>query len=87
MWQTNLPGTDLTGKIPENMKILRFELLDSDFALHCRPFLDHDIGLPVINKSDRSNHKMMLTEKIEGMIYDKYKWIFDSGFYVRCKDF
>jgi len=76
------------GEIPENMKILRFESLASDFALHCRPYLDRDVGLlPVINKSDKSNHKMMLTEKIEGMIYDKYKWIFDSGFYVRRKDF
>ena len=75
------------GEIPGNMKILRFESLDSDFALHCRPYLDRDVGLPVINKSDRSNHKIILTEKIEGMIYNKYKWIFDSGFYERCNDF
>jgi hypothetical protein len=73
----------LNGRIPDNMVILRFESLAADFAAACPKFLKRTTELPLVNSSDRGAFEAYLTSEAEQAIFNKYRWLFDNGFYER----
>lgn len=70
-----------------NIKILRYEHLESDLNSELSSFGYSHISIPRINVSDErdaaSYHQYIRTPEVEAAIYNKYKWIFEQGFYVR----
>ena len=120
--ESGLPGIEhyyeIDGKLPKNIRLLRFENLDQDLA---RVFVDNKIKtdkirglksipkrsvlkapvsvltetlsifklykpyrLPQINiTGKKNNHRDLLSKESEQAIYNKYKWVFDNGYYER----
>jgi hypothetical protein len=73
----------LNGRIPDNMVILRFESLAADFDAVCSKFLKQTTELSLVNSSDRGAFEAYLTAEAEQAIFNKYRWLFDNGFYER----
>ena len=73
----------LNGKFLPNMKILRFEALDLQIKLHLGQFFPNYSPLPRVNKTNRKDYHDYIDPVIERFIYQKYKFIFDYGFYPR----
>ncbi len=120
--ETGLPGIqhyyEIDGKIPNNLKILRFEKLDEDLKdvfVGNRVKTDRLRGIKRIPKRDgiknplsflmevlsvfqiyqpyrlpqlnrtkkKTSLQDVLTPEVEQAIYEKYKWVFDNGYYTR----
>lgn len=77
----------LDGSIPSNLRIVRFENLEAD--------LDRAIGelcrvagrLPRLNATPHAPYAKYLSPATEEAIYQKYRWLFDRGFYRRETEF
>ncbi|HEX3663859.1 MAG TPA: sulfotransferase domain-containing protein [Rhizomicrobium sp.] len=83
-----LPGRiedwfEIAGRRPANLHILRFETLQSDLAQVLAPYCRIVSPLPRLNASTRAPYKDYLTPAIEEAIYNKYRWLFEQGFYPR----
>jgi hypothetical protein len=83
-----LPGRiedwfEIDGRMPPNLRILRFETLDAGLSRALAPFCRIVSPLPQLNASAHAPYKEYLTPEIEEAIYQKYRWPFDRGFYVR----
>ena len=74
----------LDGRIPCNLQVLRFELLEEDFTQ-----LANFLGLPrtgPLPKENVTSHRPYseyMTPRMEEFVYRRYKWMFDSGRYPR----
>jgi hypothetical protein len=74
------------GKMPENMRIVRFENLEVELLDIVTPLF------PIVHKLERRNvtlhppYSEYLSPDTEAAIYRKYRWIFDSGLYPRETD-
>ena len=84
----HLPGRiedwfEIDGRIPANLRILRFETLQADLARELAPFCRMVSPLPWLNASAHAPYRDYLTPRIESAIYQKYRWPFDRGFYSR----
>ncbi len=73
----------INGRQPENLRIFRFESLQDDFDAFASEFQLKSIPLPHINQSAHGHYSTYLTEKSEAAIYNKFKYLFDNGFYSR----
>ena len=70
-----------------NLRILRFENLEEELNTELQAIGYGPITLPRINVSDerrgRAFHEAIRTKEVENAIYEKYRWIFEHGFYTR----
>ena len=85
-----LPGRiedwfEIDGRMPANLRILRFETLQTDLAHAIGPFCRMVSPLPRLNASAHAPYTDFLTPAVEEAIYSKYKWVFDCEFYPRKK--
>jgi hypothetical protein len=76
---------EIDGRMPSNMRILRFETLEADLARLIAPYCRTSAPLPRLNASSHAPYKEYLTPEIEDAIYRKYRWPFDRGYYAREK--
>ncbi|MGH6888554.1 MAG: hypothetical protein ACREHF_05065 [Rhizomicrobium sp.] len=84
----HLPGRiedwfEIDGHFPANLRILRFEKIDSDLRRIVEPYCPVASPLPRLNTSDHAPYNRYLTAETETAIYSKYRWLFDRGFYAR----
>lgn len=73
----------LDGELLPNMKILRFENLDQQIKLHLGEYLPGFEAAPALNATRHKDYSSYLTRETEAAVYEKYRWIFDKGFYPR----
>lgn len=73
----------IDGKRPENLRIIRFEKLREDFDRLAGELGFQSIELPHINPSSHGHFLKYLTKPSEVAIYNKFKYLFDEGFYER----
>jgi hypothetical protein len=79
-WLTTADGTQ-----PENLRILRFETLQADFSSALGE-LGHDApDLPTVNVSEHDHFTTYLTPASELGIYEKFRYLFDQGYYERLQ--
>lgn len=69
------------GKVPENLKIIRFENLEVEVPNILKPFQCRIIPFPHKNKSDETMAVSSLSLAALQNIRKKYSWIYDQGFY------
>lgn len=74
----------IDGQCPENLEMIRFENLAEDFTRAAQPFIKAGTGaqFPHLNASKPQNplHELINDEVLE-LIYDKHRFMFDSGLY------
>lgn len=73
----------LNGEMLRNMKILRFEDLDNEIALHLKDYVRDAETLKKKNATVRQGYHEYISADVEEAIYRKYQWVFDQGFYAR----
>ena len=73
----------MDGCRPENLKIIRFEHLQEDFDALSRAFGFASIPFLHLNASTHDHYLKYLTPTAEEAIYQKFKYLFDEGFYER----
>ncbi len=72
------------GEIPSNLKIARFESLETDVKDALASIgIESDAEFPWKNRSRHDEYLSYYTKEAEEAIYQKYKWVFDAGFYER----
>jgi hypothetical protein len=74
----------IEGVVPSNMIILRFEQLEADFrkALKTTGIADPP-RLRTVNATKHADYREYLTARAEQAIYERFRWVFDQGFYPR----
>jgi hypothetical protein len=83
-----LPGRverwfEIDGRMPANMRVLRFETLEPDLHRALAPYCRTLFPLPHQNASVHRPYAEYLTPEIEAAIFRKYRWLFEKGFYPR----
>lgn len=73
----------IAGKRPSNLWVIRYEDLQKDFDRLAEEFGFKSIKLPHLNPSSHDHYLKYLTERSEIAIYNKFKYLFDNGFYPR----
>lgn len=73
----------LDGRMPDTLRVLRFENLAADFDAVCSGFLTGRTPLPRLNATEHGTVDQHLTPSSETAIFQKYRWLFDTGFYPR----
>jgi hypothetical protein len=73
----------LKGKMPDNLRALRFENLACDLPRIVGQFYPIRREIPRLNASEHRHYREYLTAESEAAIYRKFRWLFDSGFYKR----
>jgi hypothetical protein len=72
------------GKLPENLHIVRQEYMDADLAQALSEVgIEVTRRVPVDNESLHDDYRTYYTELSESIVYEKYRWIFDQGWYKR----
>jgi hypothetical protein len=74
---------EIDGRMPENLRIVRFENLEEEFRRAVGEFCPTAASLPRLNASDHEPYASYLTPVSEEAIYKKYRWLFDRNFYAR----
>jgi len=74
---------ELDGKMPENLRIIRFETLEADLRHAVGQLYPISAGLRRLNATAHAPYQSFLTRKSEEGIYRKYRWLFDRQFYRR----
>ena len=74
---------EIEGKIPENLKIARFESLESDLHRLVGQLYPIKRGLEKLNATTHESYKEYLSPEAEEAIYRKYSWLFDQNYYQR----
>ena len=72
---------EMDGRIPGNMKIVRFENLAEEITDLVKPYTIADVGFPHRNKSPENFARPALPVEAIQSIYNKYQWIYEKGFY------
>lgn len=74
----------LEGKVLPNLKILRYENLVGDLQDALRRLgIERIPELPHENKSFHADIRLYYTKAAEEIVYQKYRWAFDAGWYER----
>ena len=76
----------LEGTIPSCVELVKFEELNVAFPRAIQPFLqpNKSLSFPSLNQTKYQNYSHdIFTEEIKELIYNKHKWMFDSGLYSR----
>lgn len=74
----------INGAIPENLVVIKHEQLYSDLA-EVLAELNITLKNPItkVNSTKHADYHQYLTPQAEEAIYQRYQWLFDSGFYSR----
>lgn len=76
----------LDGVIPPNLRILRFENLADDLRSALATVgINEAVELPQNNVSVHAPFLSYYTRVAEEAVYQRYKWVFDQGFYSRLE--
>lgn len=73
----------LEGVALPQLRCLRHEHLAEDFAREVGPYLSGFTSLPTVNVSGEDARAMALSNAAEQAIWEKYRWLFESGHYPR----
>ena len=76
----------LDGVIPDNLRVIRFEHLAEDLLSALASI--GIVGAPELPWDNRSDHRPYATyysPSAEAAVYDRYRWVFDQGFYGRLR--
>lgn len=71
------------GRVPCNLRIVRFENLKTDLHRAIGEFCPVDGDLPKLNATKHEPYPTHLSPAAEEAIYRKYRWLFDRRFYTR----
>lgn len=87
-WTTdvdNMPQRWLTlnGKVLPNRRIIRYEHLREDLDALAQEFGFRESLLPHLNVGSREHYSVYMTRRAEAAIFEKYRYLFDAGHYVR----
>ncbi|HEX4079780.1 MAG TPA: sulfotransferase domain-containing protein [Rhizomicrobium sp.] len=74
---------ELGGRMPANLRIIRFENLETDLHRAVGEFCPTRTGLPRLNATVHEPYSSYLSPAAEEAIYNKYRWLFDRQFYER----
>jgi hypothetical protein len=74
----------LDGVELRNLKLVRVENMQDDFNRYAAEFDFQPVSMPHLNRSDRDpDYLRKITPELEGVIYSKYRFMFDKGWYPR----
>ncbi|WP_434637402.1 hypothetical protein MLC35_01060 [Sulfurimonas sp. NW7] len=73
----------LRDSILDNMIILRFEDLSNQINIFLNDYLESNYKLGKTNSTKRKKYCTYYDADSEKAVYNRYKWIFDKGFYSR----
>lgn len=74
----------LDGRVPPNLRIMRFEKLEEDLREALREIgIESDVEFPHENESTHSAFERYYADSSEQAVYSRNKWVFDSGWYER----
>ena len=75
----------LDGRIPPNMRVIRFENMVPELidALRAIGVDGREADVPWVNQSRRDDFRAYYTPRAEEAVYQRYRWVFDQGFYPR----
>ncbi len=74
----------LDGKVPPNLRIIKFENLVEELKAALRQVgIEQVADFPHLNRSRHADFRLYYTRRAEEAVYQKYKWAFDSGLYER----
>lgn len=72
---------------PDNLKVLRYENLEVELGEQLSELGYGAVTIPKVNISEERgglNYKNFVnSRRVENAVYEKYRWIFDHGFYPR----
>ena len=71
------------GYVPDNLLIVRQEALGPGIALGCAECFVQPFHAEAVNTSREHDYHDYLTPALEPLVYRKYQWVFDKGFYAR----
>jgi hypothetical protein len=77
----------ISGRMPPNLRLVRFERLTEDLSrrLGGVELLTNQATLPYVNRSKHRHYARYYTEVAERAVYEKYRWLFEQGFYPRLQ--
>lgn len=74
----------IDGKAPPNLRLIRFESLEADLAAVAAEYGFNSAVLPHWNRTDHGHYSNYVeSAACECVIYEKYRYLFDSGLYRR----
>jgi len=74
----------INGVIPDNLAVIKNESLHSDLENVLSELnLTMDGPIQKLNGTQHDNYGQYITPEAEAAIYNRYQWLFDSGFYQR----
>lgn len=73
----------VNGIIPENLYIVRFENFEQTIQLTFGDCFHKKFQVKRLNKSHSTDYRRYYTDELEELVYKKYQWIFDKGYYPR----
>ena len=73
----------LDGKMPHNLSIVRFENFTTQIPARFARFFKVPLVFSVQNNSVRDRAEEYINSDNEVLIYNKYRWLFDKGYYDR----
>lgn len=76
---------ELDGRMPANLRLLRFEALEADLSRALDGIYSLNAPLPRLNASEHEAWSTYLTPASEEAIFIKYRWLFDRGHYPRAR--
>ena len=71
------------GFVPANLYIVRYENFEQTMQLNFASCFRRKFKAQRLNKSHNTNYREYYTKELESLVYYKYQWIFDKGYYAR----
>ncbi len=71
------------GRLPSNLRVLRQESFAIELQSYCRDVGADAFRLESVNASVSRGYAELVDEELEPLIYAKYRYLFDKGFYSR----
>lgn len=74
----------LNGRVPRNLRLLRFEALEADLAAVAKEYGFKPATLPHLNRTQHRHYSCYVrSAACERAIYEKHRYVFDIGLYER----
>jgi hypothetical protein len=66
-----------------NLRVIRFEAIKTDLKAYANEFGFRNLRIPHLNASGGESYLNVMTPALENAIYDKYRFLFERGYYSR----
>lgn len=73
----------VNGYLPDNLRILRQESFVPELGAYCADVGSEDLELAARNISGSGDYRDLMTPELEPLVYQKYRYLFEKGFYSR----